>query len=114
MYTKLGSKWAFVLLLRGGGSPTSRSVSCAGPKDTPYYGGCFLFDFYFPTTYPAGPPQVNLVTTGGAHVHRLPALRDQQRNACQASLSDLHSAWAHLFCSTGILSQWTIVPRQVS
>lgn len=23
-----------------------------GPEDTPYSGGCFIFDFYFPVTYP--------------------------------------------------------------
>ncbi|PNG99640.1 putative ubiquitin-conjugating enzyme protein 17, partial [Tetrabaena socialis] len=28
-----------------------------GPEDTPYSGGCFLFDFYFPASYPNAPPQ---------------------------------------------------------
>jgi baculoviral IAP repeat-containing protein 6 (apollon) len=23
-----------------------------GPEDTPYSGGCFVFDIYFPGTYP--------------------------------------------------------------
>lgn len=46
----------------------------AGPANTPYEGGCFLFDFYFPPAYPSVPPQVNLRTTGAAQiaVHSLP------------------------------------------
>ena len=29
-----------------------------GPPDTPYEGGLFVFDFYFPPSYPSVPPQV--------------------------------------------------------
>ncbi len=30
-----------------------------GPEDTPYSGGCFVFDIYFPPQYPNAPPQVS-------------------------------------------------------
>lgn len=43
---------------------TEASLLHAGPEDTPYSGGCFLFDIYFPTTYPQVSPKVNLQTTG--------------------------------------------------
>lgn len=36
-----------------------------GPEDTPYYGGCFFFDVYFPQDYPNVPPLMELETTGG-------------------------------------------------
>jgi baculoviral IAP repeat-containing protein 6 len=49
-------------------------MRCAGPANTPYSGGCFLFDFYFPVTYPNTPPQVNLRTTGGGSVRFNPNL----------------------------------------
>ena len=29
-----------------------------GPEDTPYSGGCFIFDLYFPPSYPGTAPQV--------------------------------------------------------
>jgi len=35
-----------------------------GPAETPYSGGCFIFDIYFPWNYPNSPPQVKLLTTG--------------------------------------------------
>jgi ubiquitin-protein ligase len=35
---------------------------------TPYSGGAFVFDVYFPASYPAQPPLVNMDTTGrGLH-----------------------------------------------
>ena len=36
----------------------------AGPEDTPYSGGCFEFDIYFPPTYPQVPMNVQIRTTG--------------------------------------------------
>ena len=38
----------------------------AGPEDTPYSGGCFEFDIYFPPTYPNVPMNVQLRTTGSS------------------------------------------------
>ena len=35
-----------------------------GPGETPYDSGCFQFDIYCPSTFPSGPPKVNLQTTG--------------------------------------------------
>lgn len=45
-----------------------------GPEDTPYCAGCFVFDIYFPPTYPSVPPQVKLKTTGGGTVRFNPNL----------------------------------------
>ncbi|GIM04217.1 hypothetical protein Vretimale_8765 [Volvox reticuliferus] len=45
-----------------------------GPEDTPYSGGCFVFDLYFPPQYPNAPPQVHLMTTGGGRVRFNPNL----------------------------------------
>eukprot|EP00210_Caulerpa_lentillifera_P002804 g2678.t1 len=45
-----------------------------GPEDTPYSGGCFIFDIYFPPTYPHTPPNVVLRTTGGGQVRFNPNL----------------------------------------
>jgi len=47
-----------------------------GPRDTPYAGGCFQFDIFFPAIYPGGPPLVNLETTGGGTVRFNPNLYD--------------------------------------
>ena len=41
----------------------------AGPEDTPYSGGCFEFDIYFPTTYPHVPMNVQIRTTGEVRLH---------------------------------------------
>lgn len=40
----------------------------------PRSGGCFVFDIFFPSTYPAVPPKVNLQTTGGGSVRFNPNL----------------------------------------
>lgn len=45
-----------------------------GPKDTPYEGGMFLFDVYFPWDYPSRPPKVSFRTTGGGRVRFNPNL----------------------------------------
>lgn len=45
-----------------------------GPEGTPYSGGCFIFDIYFPPMYPQTPPHVNLQTTGGGKVRFNPNL----------------------------------------
>ncbi|KAN0018279.1 hypothetical protein ACTFIU_010893 [Dictyostelium citrinum] len=45
-----------------------------GPKDTPYSGGCFLFNCTFPQEYPASPPHVIILTTGGGSVRFNPNL----------------------------------------
>jgi len=39
------------------------TVLITGPTDTPYSGGCFIFDIFFPSEYPNKPPLVNLQTT---------------------------------------------------
>ena len=45
-----------------------------GPEGTPYAGGAFVFDIYFPPAYPQVPPKVNLCTTGGGSVRFNPNL----------------------------------------
>eukprot|EP00887_Chlorella_sp_A99_P005986 scaffold27.g5986.t1 len=45
-----------------------------GPMDTPYAGGCFLFDIYFPPDYPRVSPNVVIRTTGGGSVRFNPNL----------------------------------------
>ena len=43
----------------------------SGPEDTPYSNGLFLFDAFFPETYPTTAPKVNLQTTGkGNKLHQ--------------------------------------------
>lgn len=42
--------------------------------DTPYFGGCFLFDMFIPPDYPKNPPSVHFLTTGHGHVRFNPNL----------------------------------------
>lgn len=46
--------------------PAVLQVRCVvtGPQDTPYEGGLFVFDVYFPPGYPNVPPLMVLETTG--------------------------------------------------
>ena len=46
----------------------------SGPEDTPYSGGLFLFDTFFPMDYPDSCPKVNLQTTGHHSVRFNPNL----------------------------------------
>jgi len=50
------------------------SVLITGPEDTPYAGGCFVFDVFFPHDYPNRAPLVHLCTTGGGRVRFNPNL----------------------------------------
>lgn len=45
---------------------TQQQVRCiiSGPQDTPYEGGLFVFDVFFPEGYPNVPPLMVLETTG--------------------------------------------------
>ncbi|XP_067001240.2 uncharacterized protein [Anabrus simplex] len=45
-----------------------------GPEGTPYSGGCFQFDIFFPSKYPTTPPLVHLCTTGLGRVRFNPNL----------------------------------------
>ena len=39
-----------------------------GPAETPYGRGCFVFDIFYPVSYPTNPPLVVMTTTGGGTV----------------------------------------------
>ena len=46
----------------------------SSPEDTPYSGGCFQFDIFFPRQYPTAPPLVHFCTTGLGQVRFNPNL----------------------------------------
>jgi len=48
-----------------------------GPEGTPYTGGVYEFDIYFPTKYPAVPPKVTFRTTGSGTVRFNPNLYNE-------------------------------------
>jgi len=48
-----------------------------GPEGTPYTGGVYEFDIYFPTKYPAVPPKVTFRTTGNGTVRFNPNLYNE-------------------------------------
>ncbi|KAK2145923.1 hypothetical protein LSH36_647g01017 [Paralvinella palmiformis] len=50
-----------------------------GPEGTPYSGGCYQFDIFFPSSYPHVPPLVNLQTTGSGTVRFNPNLYNSGR-----------------------------------
>ena len=64
-----------------------------GPHGTPYSGGCFVFDVYFPAGYPEKPPMVNLDTTGGGRVRFNPNLYADGK-VCLSLLGTWHGGGA--------------------
>jgi len=48
-----------------------------GPEGTPYTGGVYEFDIYFPTKYPTVPPKVTFRTTGNGTVRFNPNLYNE-------------------------------------
>ena len=72
-------------------------VVCAGPEDTPYSGGCFEFDIYFPPNYPQVPMNVQIRTTGLP----LPALSTcGQRHALFLVMRKSMIAWPSSMCQS--------------
>ena len=45
-----------------------------GADGTPYAGGCFVFDILLPAAFPAAPPRVKFLTTGGGRWRANPNL----------------------------------------
>ena len=43
-------------------------VLITGPTGTPYGRGCYVFDIFYPVSYPTNPPLVVMTTTGGGTV----------------------------------------------
>lgn len=60
-----------------------------GPQGTPYSQGCFVFDIFFPGTYPNDPPLVNLETTGSGTVRFNPNLYNDGK-VCLSLLGTWH------------------------
>lgn len=50
-----------------------------GPQDTPYEGGLFVFDVFFPAGYPNVPPLMVLETTGDGRARFNPNLYAGER-----------------------------------
>eukprot|EP00475_Leptophrys_vorax_P033646 TRINITY_DN5318_c0_g1_i1.p1 TRINITY_DN5318_c0_g1~~TRINITY_DN5318_c0_g1_i1.p1 ORF type:complete len:587 (+),score=141.84 TRINITY_DN5318_c0_g1_i1:66-1826(+) len=49
-------------------------VMIAGPVDTPYENGLFIFDVFLPAEYPSIPPKMKICTTGGGQFRFNPNL----------------------------------------
>eukprot|EP00088_Acartia_fossae_P050171 TRINITY_DN5600_c0_g1_i2.p1 TRINITY_DN5600_c0_g1~~TRINITY_DN5600_c0_g1_i2.p1 ORF type:complete len:596 (+),score=127.78 TRINITY_DN5600_c0_g1_i2:132-1790(+) len=52
-------------------------VIITGPEGTPYTGGIYEFDVFFPQNYPSVPPKVHFRTTGGGKIRFNPNLYAQ-------------------------------------
>ena len=68
------------------------------PNDTPYDGGCFEFDIYFPNQYPHVPPKMLITTTGGGMARFNPNLYDNGK-VCLSLLGtwrgrNVHENWS--------------------
>lgn len=73
-----------------------------GPKDTPYFGGYYFFELFYPPEYPHAPPKViystnaekirfnpNLYTNGKVCISLLNTWRGEQWTSCQTITSIL-------------------------
>ncbi|XP_033739227.1 uncharacterized protein LOC117326577 [Pecten maximus] len=67
--------WSSAIFVRSDDDKlTLMKALITGPEGTPYSGGCYVFDIYFPPAYPKSPPLVNLQTTGSGKVRFNPNL----------------------------------------
>ena len=54
--------------------PQQMRCIITGPEGTPYEGGCFVFDLFFPSGYPNVAPLMSLQTTGEGRMRFNPNL----------------------------------------
>eukprot|EP00884_Botryococcus_braunii_P016263 jgi/Botrbrau1/331/Bobra.0022s0288.1 len=71
--------------------PDKMRVLVTGPEGTPYFGGCFFFDVFFPDEYPNVPPLMSLETTGGGKV-RFNANLYNDGKVCLSLLGTWHAS----------------------
>ena len=79
------------------------------PEDTPYTGGCYQFDIYFPVKYPHSAPMVNFRTTGGGIVRFNPNLY-QCGKVCLSLLGTWEGAQGEQWNETSTLLQASDFP----
>ena len=62
---------AAILLRYDPDQPRYCRAALSGPGDSPYFGGLFVFDVFFPAEYPQAPPQLQFLNTnsGTERVH---------------------------------------------
>ena len=80
-----------------------------GPRDTPYSGGCYVFDIFLDSGYPKKAPKVNLMTTGQASVRFNPNLYN-----CGKVCLSLLGTWSGQNASEGWSKKSTLLQVLVS
>ncbi len=88
-----------------------------GPKDTPYFGGNYFFEFKYPSDYPHSPPQVtystngdnirfnpNLYSNGKVCISILNTWRGEQWTSCQ-TISTVLLTLCSLLCENPLLNE---------
>lgn len=91
----LAVSWASSIVVRSdtGSTDVLRAV-VSGPPGTPYENGLLVFDVLLPEDYPASPPKMVLLTTGGGRVRFNPNLYagGEGRGGCRSVRVPLHLA----------------------
>jgi len=88
-----------------------------GPKETPYFGGNYFFEFTYPADYPHSPPKVtyktngdnirfnpNLYTNGKVCISILNTWRGEQWTSCQ-TISTVLLTLCSLLCNDPLLNE---------